>query len=183
MSCWEKAVKLRPDAAPMIWGNGEKALSKQGEALWEAKNYEGAVRCFQVAVKVQPGNAEYWHCLAASQYNSGDAEAALSSYETALKLQPDDANIWDNRGYALFSLGRYEEAMASHQKALELDSNYANAYYNIACLYGVQGDVDLAVENLQRAISLDSECREVAKTENHFDRIRGDSRFRALLGE
>ena len=93
MSCWEKAVKLRPDAASMIWGNGGKALYKQGKALWEAENYEGAVRCFQGAVKVQPDNAEYWHYLAASQWRSGDAEAALSSYETALKLQPDNANI------------------------------------------------------------------------------------------
>lgn len=183
MSCWEKAVKLRPDAASMIWGNGGKALYKQGKALWEAENYEGAVRCFQGAVKVQPDNAEYWNYLAASQYNSGDAEAALSSYETALKLQPDDANIWDNRGYAFHILGRYEEAIASYQKALELDSNYANAYYNIACLYGLQGDVDLAVQNLQRAISLDSRYRKMAKTDQDFERIRGDSRFRALLGE
>jgi tetratricopeptide (TPR) repeat protein len=183
MSCWEKAVKLRPDAASFIWENMGKALEKQGKALWEAENYEGAVRCFQGAVQLQPDNAEYWNYLAASQRRSGDAEAALSSYETALNLEPDAAYIWDNRGYALFSLGRYQEAIASYQKVLELDSDYANAYYNIACLYGLQGDVDLGIQNLQRAIELDAECREVAKTDRDFDSLRQNSRFQALLEE
>lgn len=183
MSCWQKAVKLRPDAASMIWGNWEKALSQQGEALWNAENYEGAVRCFQLLVKLQPDNAEYWHWLAISQQRSGDAEAALSSYESALNLQPDNANIWENRGYALFTLGRYNEAITSYQKALELDSSSANAYYNIACIYGLQEDVDLAIQNLQQAIKLDSEYREMAKTDSDFDSIRGDSRFQALLEE
>ncbi|MGL4499824.1 MAG: TPR end-of-group domain-containing protein, partial [Planktothrix sp.] len=114
---------------------------------------------------------------------SGDAEAALSSYETALNLEPDAAYIWGNRGYVLHILGRYDEAMASYQKVLELDSNSANAYYNIACLYGVQGNVDVAIHNLKRAIELDSECREMAKTDSDFDRLRQNSQFQALLEE
>jgi|GEM_PF-1301384 Flp pilus assembly protein TadD len=174
ISCWEKAVKIRPDAASVIWVN-------MGKALWKSENYKGAVRCFQRAVQLQPDNAEYWYGLAMSQSRSGDAEAALSSYETALNLQPDNAYTWGGFGYAFHVLGRYEEAMASYQKVLELDSNYAPAYYNIACLYGSQGDVDLAIQNLQRAIELDSEYREMAKTDSDFDSLRKNSRFRALL--
>jgi tetratricopeptide (TPR) repeat protein len=83
--------------------------------------------------------------------------------------------------YAFHVLGRYEEAMASYQKALELDSDCANAYYNIACVYTVQGNVDLAVQNLQRAIELYPECRELAKTDSDFERIRQNRRFRALF--
>jgi tetratricopeptide (TPR) repeat protein len=183
ISCWEKAVKLRTDAASVIWEKGEKALCEQGEALWKAENYEGAVRCFQRLVQLQPDKAEYWHGLAISQQSGGDAEAALSSYETALNLQPDNPIVWDNRGYTFHALGRYEEAMASYQKALELDSNHANVYYNIACLYGVQGDVDVAIHNLKRAIELDSKYRDMAKTDSDCDRLRQNSQFQALLEE
>ncbi|MEB3831674.1 WD40 repeat domain-containing protein, partial [Phormidium sp. CCY1219] len=174
-ACWQKAVNLRPDAAPRIWQQGGKAL------LWAGECYEEAARCFQNGVQLQPDNPELWNGLAIAQRRAGDAEAALSTYDRALELQPDAPYLWANRAYALRTLGSYPEAQANFHQALKLDPTYANAYYNLACLYALQGKVELALDHLRQAIDFNPKYRELAKTYTDFDGIRQDTRFRALI--
>jgi hypothetical protein len=59
----------------------------------------------------------------------------------------------------------------------------AIAIYNQARYYGLQGQIELAIATLKQAIDLDLECREKAKTDADFDRVRSDDRFQALLNE
>ncbi|MEC5029376.1 MAG: hypothetical protein SAL07_05635, partial [Oscillatoria sp. PMC 1051.18] len=61
---------------------------------------------------------------------------------------------------------------------------YYNTWYNKAGYYASQTKVDLAIENLKQAINLNpDECRERAKTDPDFDKIREDDRFQELLQE
>ena len=53
-----------------------------------------------------------------------------------------------------------------------------NTYYNLACSYASQKNIELAIQNLDRAIHLDVQYKEMAKTDNDFDKIRQDEQFK-----
>ncbi len=113
--------------------------------------------------------------------NLGRIEDAITSYDKALEFKPDYHEAWNNRGNALDDLGRFEEAIASYDKALEIKSDFAGTFYNKACCYALQENIELAIENLQRAITLDEKYKEMAKTDNDFDKIRNDVRFQSAI--
>jgi tetratricopeptide (TPR) repeat protein len=110
-------------------------------------------------------------------------QQAIDSFDKALEHKPDDHDAWYNRGIALSDLGQYQQAIDSFDKALEHKPDEHDAWYGKACCYGLQGNVEQAIQNLHHSIALNPECREWAKTDKDFDRIRHDDRFQALIEE
>ncbi|PSB21904.1 hypothetical protein C7B65_00305 [Phormidesmis priestleyi ULC007] len=74
-----------------------------------------------------------------------------------------------------------EELSYWQQQTEKLRQRQAIATYNQARNYGLQRQVELAIATLKQAIDLYPECREMAKTDADFDRVRSDDRFQALL--
>jgi tetratricopeptide (TPR) repeat protein len=126
-------------------------------------------------------SAEYYVKQGNAFYFEKRYEEAISSYDKALAFKPNDSEIWSNRGVMLGELKRYEEAIVSHDKAIELNPEYPDSWYNRACCYALQEKVKETVFDLKKAIELDSTCREEAKTESDFDKVRHDEGFQKLL--
>ena len=132
---------------------------------------------------IKPDYHEAWYNRGVALSHLGQKEEAIASYDQAIAFKPDLHQAWGNRGTALTALGRYEEAFVSYNRVLEIkpDDNYT--IYKKAACYTLQGDIRKAIETLQHAITLNLECREWAKTDADFDRIRDDERFQAVVGE
>lgn len=173
IASYNKAIELQPDFSE-TWYNRGVTLRILGQT-------EEAITSYDKAIELQPNFAKAWYKKAWALQNLGQYQEAIISYDKAIELNPKHLDAWDNRGIALMRSGRYEEALNSYNQALQLNSEVPNPYYNKACCYGLQNNVDLAIENLQQAINLDQKYRDMAKTDNDFDRIRSESRFQALL--
>jgi tetratricopeptide (TPR) repeat protein len=87
-----------------------------------------------------------------------------------------------NRGSAYADQSNYTLAIADYNQALKLKPNFVEVYYNKASAYSSKREVKAAIENLRRAFDLDTTLREVAKKDPHFDNLRQDKRFQALVG-
>jgi tetratricopeptide (TPR) repeat protein len=62
-----------------------------------------------------------------------------------------------------------------------LDPNNAWSYYGISTIYADTNQVDLSIEYLKKAIALNPACKTEAKTEYHYDRMRDNPQFMALV--
>jgi tetratricopeptide (TPR) repeat protein len=172
---YDKALECKSDYSE-AWNN-------RGVALDKLKRYEEAITAYDKALEFKSDDPSIWKNRGITLSYLKRYEEAISSHDKALEFKSDDPGIWTNRGITLGYLKRYEEAISSHDKAIELKPNASNVWYNRACSYALQGNVDATVHDLAKAIKLDSTCRETARTDSDFDKVRHDERFQKLLNE
>ena len=91
--------------------------------------------------------------------------------------------MYCNRGIAYGKLGEHQRAIEDFDRAIALDPEYAAAYYNKACTFALMGRVDEAITQLRKAVEFDEEFRDLVTTDEDFDGIRDDARFRSLIGD
>ena len=95
------------DASPEKTLERRVALARQyiGE-----RNWEDAKRNLQLAVDIDPKNAEVYEAYALVYQSTGEYELAEESYKTAIKLQRDFSRARNNYAAFLFSRERYRDA-------------------------------------------------------------------------
>jgi tetratricopeptide (TPR) repeat protein len=75
-----------------------------------------------------------------------------------------------------------EQARAIFAEGLREHPESPSLQYNLACLEALQGHGDEALELLARAIERRPGLRDAAREDEDFVALRGDPRFRALVG-
>ena len=121
------APKKSPDAAAADAMNGGlKRLAKADELETKnpkqaRKDYEGALKDFQTAVKLAPGNYRAHNNLGYSYRKLGNYARALESYEQALKLAPTFSEAIEYRAEAYLGLNRLDEAKQAYMQLFVSD--------------------------------------------------------------
>jgi len=85
------------------------------------KDYEGALKDFQTAVKLAPGNYRAHNNLGYSYRKLGNYARALESYEQALKLAPTFSEAIEYRAEAYLGLNRLDEAKQAYMQLFVSD--------------------------------------------------------------
>ncbi len=57
------------------------------------------------------------------------------------------------------------------------------AWYNMGCAYALKEEAEDAARCLSKAIELNPECRDAARKDDDFDKVRDNPSIRALLEE
>jgi tetratricopeptide (TPR) repeat protein len=121
------APKKSPDAAAAdAMNSGLKRLAKADELETKnpkqaRKDYEGALKDFQTAVKLAPGNYRAHNNLGYSYRKLGNYARALESYEQALKLAPAFSEAIEYRAEAYLGLNRLDEARQAYMQLFVSD--------------------------------------------------------------
>ena len=121
------APKKSPDgAAADAMNSGLKRLAKADELETKnpkqaRKDYEGALKDFQTAVKLAPGNYRAHNNLGYSYRKLGNYARALESYEQALKLAPTFSEAIEYRAEAYLGLNRLDEAKQAYMQLFVSD--------------------------------------------------------------
>ena len=121
------APKKSPDgAAADAMNSGLKRLAKADELETKnpkqaRKDYEGALKDFQTAVKLAPGNYRAHNNLGYSYRKLGNYARALESYEQALKLAPTFSEAIEYRAEAYLGLNRLDEAKQGYMQLFVSD--------------------------------------------------------------
>ena len=142
-------------------------LVEQASDLYNAGNYQEAIKAFTQAININPIPVLY-NDRGNAYLAMGDYGKALADYETAIKLNPSLGYAYYNRGRLKRLQGRYEDSIPDLQKSLELDSGLAYAAYNNIALSRYElDDYEEAMEAVNMAVAQDP-----AKATSY--RIRGD---------
>ena len=98
---------------------------KQGNSLYESKRYEEALRCYDQAVNLDPGNTRAWDNRGLCFADLNRHVEAIPCYDKALQIDPKNVAGWCNRGISLSALSRDEEALQCFDKALKVDAKHS----------------------------------------------------------
>jgi tetratricopeptide (TPR) repeat protein len=121
------APKKSPEAAAAdAMNSGMKRLAKADELETKnpkqaRKDYEAALKDFQTAVKLAPGNYRAHNNLGYSYRKLGNYARALESYEQALKLAPAFSEAIEYRAEAYLGLNRLDEAKQAYMQLFVSD--------------------------------------------------------------
>ena len=91
-------------------------LSKLGNLLVAAKEYEAAISSYDQALKIKPELHQAWYNRGYALKNLGRIEEAISSYDQALKIKPDDQDAWYGKACCYALQGNLEQAIENLQK-------------------------------------------------------------------
>jgi tetratricopeptide (TPR) repeat protein len=116
------------------------------------------------------------------------ANIRLGNYREALGdlgelRQLDSTNEWVDltEGWCRKRTGDLPGAIRCLEQLTRRDGRHAFARFNLACYLALAGQIDRAIDELTMACGLDEECRDHARDEPDFDRLRTDQRFRELI--
>jgi tetratricopeptide (TPR) repeat protein len=115
---------------------------------------ETAVKYYEQALVLKPGNAEA-HCnLGVTLKELGQLEAAVKHYEQALVTKPNYAEAHCNLGVTLKEHGQPEAAVKHYEQALVIKPDYAEAHYNFGNTLKELGQLEIAVKHYEQALAI-----------------------------
>ncbi len=86
-------------------------LSSLGRLLQRQGRHEDALKAFDKAVQLRPGDADLWKDLGGALAELRRTDEALLTFQHALKLKPDHPDAAYRCGFLLRELGKPEEAL------------------------------------------------------------------------
>jgi tetratricopeptide (TPR) repeat protein len=152
------AVAETGDAAAATW--------REAGALYFMHDIKQAVRSYEEADRLQPGNPETLDMLGHSLIRAGRLEEARNTFEECLAQKPSPAVVTSARnglGNIAKQTGEYALARSHFSQALEtsrankLVAEQTQSLVSLATIARVEGEPDLAERQLQQAESLASE--------------------------
>ncbi|MDH4379581.1 MAG: tetratricopeptide repeat protein [Vampirovibrionales bacterium] len=131
VSCYRQALEMGTDP---VW---RSAVAQTLGALYYQFHQDdvAAQESLEMAIRLDPSNAEAQTMLAELLFETGQMHRALEMYETLSTLKPHDADIHSHKGYILWQMDRNEEALDAYQLAIHCDSKNAIVYNNMGVIY------------------------------------------------
>ena len=116
-----------------IWRDKVSRKNAEGNALYQQKNYPGALDKYVEANDGKAHRQELAYNLANTFYQQKKYPEALRELEKAVSSgdSPLNENIYFNRGNTFFQMGKYQEAIESYKKALEITPSDKEAKHNL----------------------------------------------------
>lgn len=159
-----RAVEMAPDQLSFQWelmklcraggrlddavAVGREALRRATEADDEIKTrgmladlllsmsaFDEAEEQLTTALKLYPGNPQFWLTLGTCFSRQNRQDEALTAFRHAEEIDPQNAVISYNVGDACLGLGRPEEALEPLLRAVRLDPDYRLAHYDLSLAF------------------------------------------------
>jgi tetratricopeptide (TPR) repeat protein len=115
----EKALPLFDKAAAADPANFDVRMM-YARCLRDAKQYPAAVRQFNEAVKIKPGDMHAWSDLASMLYINGDLPDALAAFDRARQLGENTSGNWFLRAIILDKLKQLKPALEAYRQFLTM---------------------------------------------------------------
>lgn len=132
-----------------------------GVAAMADKNYDEAIRQFELAVEVDDTQHVVYANLADAQAAARKYEEAIGNYQKAVALSPGEAAYLINMGTVYASNGQIETAISTLEQAYTMDpASGGQIYYNLGAVLTNQGRMADASAAFTKATEVDPEYAE-----------------------
>ncbi len=126
-----------------------------GNIFYNRKVFKEALKLYNRAVEIEPGEAKNFYCRANCLRDLGDFEAALKDYDQSVMLDPRFQNCFCNRGDLHRRLGEAKLAEKDFSIAIRLDPADGKARFNLALAYLDQHMPTKAFEAIDKYIQME----------------------------
>ncbi len=172
---WKKKLKEVEAAAYL---DPEKALAckEEGNKLFAAKDFRGAIERYTEAIKRDPSNPAYWCNRCAAHQKTLNMNDAVKDANEAIKRDPTYVKAYSRRATCEYFTKEYHKALASYQKILDIDPDHAEAQK------GLQRVARVIESNMQSG-KVDPEQRARAMADPKIKAILEDQYMQTVLRE
>jgi tetratricopeptide (TPR) repeat protein len=129
-------------------------LLGRGHALLQKGDAAEALKAFNEAADIEPGNPRVHAGRGDVFRTGGELAQAVAAYSEALRLDPLDAEAFNNRGMTYHRQGQLDKALADFAEALRLNPRFAVAYHNRAATHFAKGETARAIADYSEALQL-----------------------------
>lgn len=177
------------NATPPTIQPDSESLSTQGLKAYQQFEYDKAIALYDKAIDADHNNYKAYSGKGIAMAmrgnatgNKADVSSGIAYIQKALSLYPDYVPTFYDLALACKINGQYNIAIQYFQKVIDAEPDNTWSYYGIATIYGDQGQAKEAISYLKKAIALDPQpVKEAARTQSHFDKIRNNADFQALV--
>ena len=134
--------------------NNYTACVNLGTCLSARGDVQGAVNCYDQALRMNPSDPSVLYDLGNGFAKLGMWDKAIANYRKALEITPNQADILDNLGFALAAKKQYAEAIMNFEAALKIDPDSAAAHNNFATVLFIEHRFDEAVQHYREALRI-----------------------------
>lgn len=135
--------------------------------------YQSAMRCYEKALKKEPGNTEAKIQLAAC-YVEGSSDPMKGIALLREVEKTDSNNVKLQLSFAFFSVksGQWDRAIKRFEKVLEIDPQYIEAYLHLADAYEQQGQNARTIEMLEKYAALTTDATAKQEVLKYVEQLR-----------
>ena len=130
------------------------ALGTFGDQYLEAEQWDRAIRAYQKALEIRPGNAALTVNLGVAQASKGDYRAAAGTQRRAIVLDARLPLAWINLGFSLERLGDVAGAEDAYRGAIAVNPNEPLAHFNLGNQFLRARRLGPAIEQYEQAVEL-----------------------------
>jgi tetratricopeptide (TPR) repeat protein len=189
-----EAYKRAPQETAGVW-------NKMGIAYQMLGDVNGASRCYEHSLKLDPKNVNVLNNLGTIFDSQKDYASAVRMYRKALKIEPKSALILKNLGTDLMAQHKYKKGWEAYKQALAVDPQVfdhsqgprvenpasveqrgaMNYYMAKGCVRA--GKNEKAIEYLRMALNEGFTSPKKIAADNEFAGLRGIPAFEQLISE
>jgi tetratricopeptide (TPR) repeat protein len=157
-------------------------LYTEASKYYTSKDYTNAVKKCDAALSIDPLCYEAINIKGAARYYAtGDPQQGLPLINKCIELNPGYQYGYFNKALIYKGEKNWDMSIGLFNKVIELAPDNAWAYYGISTIYADRNMVDLSLQYLKKAIEVDPSVKETAKVQSHYDRMRSNKDFQALV--
>ncbi|MGA2280237.1 MAG: tetratricopeptide repeat protein [Verrucomicrobiota bacterium] len=153
LGCWQNTETLFRHAL-VVTENNYTACVNLGTCLSAKGDIQGAVSCYDQALRMNPLDPSVLYDLGNGFAKLGMWDEAIANYCKALEITPNQADILDNLGFARAAKKQYAGAITNFEAALKLKPDSASAHNNLATVLFIQKRFDEAVRHFREALRI-----------------------------
>jgi tetratricopeptide (TPR) repeat protein len=139
-------------------------LETAGDLARGQKEYEQAIKYFNVALQKDPRNPVLYNKLGLTELKTNDLVSARINFQKAVKRNSKYADAVNNLGAVAYMQKRYGTAAKQFKKAVTLNENRPVFHVNLGAAWFAQNKMQPAVAEYMRALELDPNALSISST-------------------
>ena len=151
-----------------------QAHMARGLSLYERHEFDGAIRQYEQALRLDPKLVVAYSNLGLAWYQKGDLDRAYTEYGKALRLNQYDAVLRNNVGLVFLKRGDIALAVAEFRFAARTDPAIVAAHENLCDALARQNDLHAAVAECLETLRLNPSSASPHLVLGNVALLRGD---------
>ncbi|MDX6460123.1 MAG: eukaryotic-like serine/threonine-protein kinase [Acidobacteriaceae bacterium] len=149
---WTTLAKEECDAAVILGNSGAAGHSCLGLLADGTGRYREAVKEYQRALELEPGNQNAYIGLALAYEHAGAMSEAEQTYQRAIRVYPGSPYCYNSLGTFYLRQHQFDQAAQMFQKVIALAPEGYAPYVNLGATYNNLGQYDKSIEPLKKSI-------------------------------